>query len=79
MYLDLIIKMITIYYILLYQFVNVSLPLYCISLALVLCIRTFLYRVFIKYCVFSDFLEIFRTLAFLCFPSVSVCVHTPGR
>ena len=52
MYLDLIIKMITIYYILLYQFVNVSLPLYCISLALVLCIRTFLYRVFIKYCVF---------------------------
>ena len=37
-----------------------------------------IYRVFIKYCVFEDF-EISRTLAFLCFPSVSVCVHTPGR
>ena len=29
------------------------------------------YRVFIKYCVFSK--------AFLCFPSVLVCVHRPGR
>ena len=28
---------------------------------------------------FSEFLKIFRTLAFLCFPSVFVCVHTPGR
>ena len=28
---------------------------------------------------FSEFLKIFWTLAFLCFPSVSVCVHTPGR
>ena len=37
------------------------------------------YRVFIKYCVFSEFFQLFRTLAFLCFPSVSVCVHTPGR
>ena len=27
---------------------------------------------------FPEFLKIFRTLAFLCFPSVSVCVHTPG-
>ena len=34
---------------------------------------------FIKYCFFSDFLKIFWTRAFLCFPSVSVCVHTPGR
>ena len=34
------------------------------------------YRVFIKYFVFSEFLKIFPTLAFLCFPSVSVCVHT---
>ena len=35
------------------------------------------YRVFIKYCVwfFEDF-KIFRTLAFLGFPSVSVCVYT---
>ena len=31
------------------------------------------YRVFIKYCVFSELFKIF------CFPSVSVCVHTPGR
>ena len=39
-----------------------------------------IYRVFIKYCVFfSEDFKIFRTLAFLCFPSVSVCVHTPGR
>ena len=29
-------------------------------------------------CFFRIF-KIFRTLAFLCFPSVSVCVHTPGR
>ena len=28
---------------------------------------------------FSDFFKIFRPLAFLCFPSVSVCVHTSGR
>ena len=35
-----------------------------------------LYRVFIKYCVFSDFLKIFRTLFSL---GVSVCIHTPGR
>ena len=28
---------------------------------------------------FSEDFKIFRTLAFLCFPSVSVCVHTPGR
>ena len=31
------------------------------------------YRVFIKYCVFSDILKIFRTLFSLC---VSVCTHT---
>ena len=37
------------------------------------------YRVFIKYCVFSEDFKIFRTLAFLCFPSVSVCVHTHTR
>ena len=37
------------------------------------------YRVFIKYCVFSEDFKIFRTLAFLCSPSVSVCVHTQGR
>jgi len=36
------------------------------------------YRVFIKYCVFRMF-KIFQTLAFPCFPSVLVCVHTPGR
>ena len=36
------------------------------------------YRVFIKYCVFQKF-RIFRTLAFICFPLVSACVHTPGR
>ena len=34
------------------------------------------YRVFIKYCVFFENLKLFRTLAFLCFPPVSVCVHT---
>ena len=33
------------------------------------------YRVFIEYCVFFDYIKIFRTLAFLCFPSMSVCVH----
>ena len=33
------------------------------------------YRVFIKCCFFEDF-KIFQNLAFLCFPSVSVCVHT---
>ena len=37
------------------------------------------YRVFIKYCVFSEEFKIFQTLAFLCFPSVSVCVHTHTR
>ena len=38
------------------------------------------YRVFIKYRgFFSEVLKIFRTLAFLCFPSVSVCVQTTGR
>ena len=37
------------------------------------------YRVFIKYCVFLEDFRIFKTLAFLCFPSVSVCVHTTGR
>ena len=37
------------------------------------------YRLFIKYCVFFGDFKIFRTLAFLWFPSVSVCVHTPGR
>ena len=34
------------------------------------------YRMFINYCVFSEFLKMFPTLAFLCFPSVSVCAHT---
>ena len=34
------------------------------------------YRVFIKYCVFSEDFKIFRTLVFLCFPSVSLCTHT---
>ena len=29
------------------------------------------YRVFIKYCVFAEDFKIFRTLAFLCLPSVS--------
>ena len=28
---------------------------------------------------FSKDFRIFRTLAFLCFPLMSVCVHTPGR
>ena len=37
------------------------------------------YMVFIKYCVFSEDFKIFQTLAFLCSPSVSVCVHSPGR
>ena len=37
------------------------------------------YRVFIKYCVFFKDFRIFLTLVFLCFPLVSVCVHTPGR
>ena len=37
------------------------------------------YRVFIKYCVFSEDFKIFLTLAFLCFPSLPVCVHKPGR
>ena len=36
------------------------------------------YRVFIKYCVFRRFQNIFRTLASLGFPSLSVCVHN-GR
>ena len=39
----------------------------------------FNYRVFMKYCVISKDVRIFRTLVFLCFPSVSVRVHTPGR
>ena len=30
-----------------------------------------------KYCVFSQDFRIFQTLAFLCFPLVSVSVHTP--
>ena len=34
------------------------------------------YRGFIKYCVFSEDFKIFRTLTFLCFPSVSV--RTPA-
>ena len=37
------------------------------------------YRVFIKYCIFLKDFKIFRTLAFFCFPSVSVCVHTHTR
>ena len=42
-------------------------------------IKVCMYRVFIRYCVFLEDFKIFRTLAFLCFLSVSVCVHTPGR
>ena len=38
-----------------------------------------MYRVFIKYCVFFKDFKIFWTFAFLCFPSSSLCVHTPGR
>ena len=38
--------------------------------------KTVWYRVFIKYCVFFDDFKIFWTLAFLCFPSVSVCAQT---
>ena len=38
-----------------------------------------MYKVFIKYCVFFGDFKIFLTLAFLRFPSVSLCVHTPGR
>ena len=34
------------------------------------------YRVFIKYCVFFEDFNIFSGL---CFLSMSVCVHTPGR
>ena len=34
-----------------------------------------LYGVFIKYCVFSKDFRIFRTLVFLCFPLVPVCVQ----
>ena len=30
-------------------------------------------------CFLSEYFKIIRTLAFLCFPSVSVWVHTPGR
>ena len=37
------------------------------------------YRVFIKYCVFFEDFKIFRTLTSLCFPSVSLCVHKPGK
>ena len=40
---------------------------------------TVIYRVFIKYCVFSKDFKLFRTLAFICFPSWSVCVNIPGR
>ena len=38
------------------------------------------YRVFIKYWVFFENFQIFRSLAFHCFPlvSVSVCTHTPA-
>ena len=36
-------------------------------------------RVFIKYCVISKDFRTFWTLVVLCFPLVSVCVHTPGR
>ena len=39
-------------------------------------IVTSTYMAFIKYCVFSEDFKIFRTLACLCFLSVSVCVHT---
>ena len=39
-----------------------------------ICLGT--YRVFIKYCVFFEDSKIFRTLSFLCFPSVSVCTQT---
>ena len=38
-----------------------------------------LYRVFNRYCVHSEGFKIFQTLIFLCFPSVLVCVHIPGR
>ena len=38
-----------------------------------------MYWVFIKYCFFFEYLKIFRTLAFLCFPSVSVCVCVCGN
>ena len=38
-----------------------------------------LYRVLIKYCVFFEDFKIFRTFAFLCFLSVSVCVCTHTR
>ena len=38
-----------------------------------------MYRVFMKYCIFFEDFKIFRTLAFLCFPSVSVWVYTTGR
>ena len=38
-----------------------------------------LYNVFINYCVFLEDFKIFWTLAFFCFPSVSVCVYTTGK
>ena len=43
--------------------------------------QLWIFRVFIKYCVFSEDFEIFQTLAFLCFPSVSVYryTHQEGR
>ena len=42
-------------------------------------ITNVIYRVFIKYCVFfPQDCRIYRTLVFLCFPLVSVYVHTPG-
>ena len=44
-----------------------------------LMLKLMTYRVFIKYCVFSKDFRIFWTLAFLCFPLVSVFVHTAGR
>ena len=39
---------------------------------------SFTYRVFIKYCVFLFFILYFIYI-FLCFLSVTVCVHTPGN
>ena len=54
-------------------------PLYSRSESGAVLINLGMYRVFIKYCVFFQYLKIFRTLALLCFPSVSVCVHAPCR
>ena len=41
--------------------------------------REFTISITIRYIVEGVDFKIFRTLAFLCFPSVSVCVHTTGR